>query len=435
MLGAKRLGLVAVAAWAVWVAWAVSGAAAIAAVPAPPKNVVLLIGDGMGAEHVRLAALYARGEGGGLAFEKLPYRADMTTDPIGRTRVVLGRTKKPITDSAAAGTAMATGRKAANGVVSLALPGDGRPLRTVLEVFRDRGARTGLVTTDGICGATPACFGAHTRSRADASGIARGYLTETRPNVLMGGASSRNPALAPAVVRLTGYTVVANRAEMAALKPGRDLYVWGQFGDGPMPYEYEHAEGLIKEANEEARLAAEELKAQGLLPRTPYAPRPDYDALPHLSEMTAKALELLAGPKGLFLMVESARIDHACHRHLPDQCVHETLEFEKAFTVVMEWARGRTDTLVIVTADHETGGLRIIRGWGKSGLAMIAWTTWGHTGVPVPAWSWGVGAERLTGTIDNTDLFAVMTGLEKPAPPPAEEVRLLVPAGAADPND
>ena len=431
-----RHGRIWLAAVAVLAVFGALGPVRAAAEERPqPRNVVLLIGDGMGPMQVRLAALFAYGEGGTLEFEKLPFRAHMTTDPIGKARIILGRTIKPVTDSAAAGTAMATGRKVKNGVLSAAIPGDGEPMRTVLEIFRDRGARTGLVTTDGICGATPAAFGAHTRSRADGSGIARGYLTETRPNVLMGGASSWSRALAPEAVRAAGYAVVTNRREMAALEPGKDLYVSGQFGEGAMPYEYEYAEGLVKQANEEARLAAEELAKEGLRPRVPYAPRQDYDTLPHLSEMAGKALELLDNPKGLFLMIESATIDHACHKHQLYQYVHEVLEFEKTFRVVWEWARGRTDTLVLVTADHETGGLGLVRGWGKSNLAIVDWKTWGHTGTPVPVYGWGAGAERVAGMMDNTDLFEVMTGLPKPPPPKDDAAGVRVPAGALYPGD
>lgn len=398
--------------------------------PPQPKNVILLIGDGMGPQQVRLAALYAYGEDGKLEFEKMPHRGEVTTDPVGETRVLLGRTIKPVTDSAAAATAMATGRKVRDGVLSAAIPGDGAPLRTVLEIFRERGARTGLVTSDDITGATPAAFGCHTKGRGDVDDIVRDYLEDSRPNVLFGGASSRGRGMTPKAARAAGYTVVTNRAEMLALKPGGErTLVLGQFGDGSMPYEYEHAEGLIKEANVQEQSDAEEYARDGLKPRAPPARRPDYDTLPHLSEMSAAALALLDNPQGVFLMIESGNIDHACHRHLLSHHVHETLEFEKTFRVVWEWARGRTDTLVIVTADHETGGLTLIRGWGKSNLTVIDWKNGGHTGVPVPVYAWGVGADRIRATIDNTELFEIMTGMPRPAPP-ADDV---MPAPAARP--
>ncbi len=376
----------------------------------PPRNVVLLIGDGMGFEQVRAAAFYLHGREGELAMEGLPHAAEMTTHPAG------GPGK--VTDSAAASTAMATGVKVGTGVISLRTPGDGMPLKTALEVFRDRGARTGLVTTTYMTHATPAAFAAHVPSRGMTGQIARQYLSRTRPNVLFGGALGAPPGagggMAPEAAREAGYTVVTTRDQMNALRPREGQHVSGQFGNGHMPYEYDFAQGVTDA----------------------------YDTLPHLSEMTAKAIELLENPNGFFLMVESGRIDHAGHRNELERNVFETVEFDRTVEVVLEWAatgrvrtspprrtatrpvrdqamgwvRGRDDTLVLVTADHECGGLRGVESRGTGTMPEAEFTSGGHTGVPVPLWAMGVGAEGVTGRMDNTDLFALMTGLEKPAP-------------------
>ena len=121
---------------------------------APPKNVVILIGDGMGFEQVKAAGIYANGAAGTLSFESLPYQADCTTYSANSS----------ITDSAASATAIATGHKVNNGVIILATPGDNSELETLLEYFKARNKSTGLVTTTYVSHATPAGFGAHESS-------------------------------------------------------------------------------------------------------------------------------------------------------------------------------------------------------------------------------------------------------------------------------
>ena len=141
------------------------------------RNVILCIGDGMGFEQVRAAGCFANGAAGTLAFEGLPYQGQVTTRSANAA----------VTDSAASATAMATGQKVDNGVISMAYPGNHGELETLLEFFRDRGKRTGLVTTTYMTHATPAAFGAHEPSRSNTSQIAADYLNQTLPTVLLGG--------------------------------------------------------------------------------------------------------------------------------------------------------------------------------------------------------------------------------------------------------
>jgi len=136
-----------------------------------------MIGDGMGFEHVKAGGMYLNGAPGTLCFESLPHQAQVMTRSANNS----------VTDSAAAGTAMATGNKVNNGVISMAYPGDGRELQTLLELYKARGTRTGLVTVDPVTGATPAAFGAHEPSRDNKSQIAADLLNQTRPNILLGG--------------------------------------------------------------------------------------------------------------------------------------------------------------------------------------------------------------------------------------------------------
>ncbi|MFQ6035677.1 MAG: alkaline phosphatase, partial [Sedimentisphaerales bacterium] len=129
---------------------------------AEPKNVIFFIGDGMGFEQVKAAGMYAHGQAGTLSFELFPYNGQLTTYAA----------NSPITDSAAAGTALATGVKVNNRVISMAYPGDGSELETLLEYFKARGKSTGLVTTTTMTHATPACFGAHEPARSNFEQIA-----------------------------------------------------------------------------------------------------------------------------------------------------------------------------------------------------------------------------------------------------------------------
>ncbi len=159
----------------------------------------------------------------------------------------------------------------------MAYPGDHSELETLLERFKTQGKSTGLVTTVYVTHATPAGFGAHEPDRNNYSQIANDYLTQTRPNVIYGGASYMGGAAG------ADYIVVTNRAEMLAYYDAApETMLSGQFDPGDMPYEADY----------------------------------DYDTgtIPRLSEMTDAALSILDNDAdGFFLMVEGGNIDHACH--------------------------------------------------------------------------------------------------------------------------
>ncbi|MFH1745548.1 MAG: alkaline phosphatase [Planctomycetota bacterium] len=344
-------------------------AAAQVSLAEAPRNVIVLIGDGMGFEHVAAAGMYAHGAPGLFPFESFPYAAEVTTCSANSN----------VTDSAAAGTAIATAHKVNNGVISMAIPGDGHDLQTLLEYSRDQGKRTGLVTSTYMTHATPAAFGAHEPSRNNLYQIAGDYLQQTRPNVLLGGGSN---GLTVYNAAAAGYTVVTDRVGLQALDPDSVEMVSGQFGTSHLPYEYDYFTG----GND------------------------GYDTLPHLSEMAAGALDVLdADPAGFFLMVEGGRIDHAAHDNHIQRNVFETIEFAHAVQDVFDWAAGRDDTLVLVTADHETGGLSVLQNNGQGNFPTVQWATDEHTGVNVPIYAWGVNAELVSGVLDNTDLFEIAT--------------------------
>ncbi len=323
-----------------------------------PKNVILLIGDGMGPEQIKAAGMYLTGQSGTLSFEALTQQGFVTTHSASAA----------ITDSAAAATAMATGYKVNNGVISMAFPGNGSEYQTLLEIYKARGARTGLVTSDAMTGATPAGFGAHEPSRSNTTQIASDYLNQTRPNVLLGGGGS---GMSVSAATSAGYTVVTDRAGMLAVNTGSVAYLSGQFGSGSMPYEYD---GL--------------------------------GTLPHLHEMAATALDIVDNdPDGFFLMIEGSNIDHAGHANDINRNVFETIEFHNTVQTVLNWAAGRTDTLIIVTADHETGGLTVIQNNGQGQFPTVTWSTTGHTATNVRISATGPNADCISGTIDNTQIF------------------------------
>ena len=330
------------------------------------KNVILVIGDGMGFDHVKAGGLYANGTAGSLSFENFPCRAEMTTTSL-----------SGVTDSAAAATAMATGTKVTNGVLSLAERGDGHELRTILEYARDQGRSTGLVTTTTMTDATPAAFGAHVLDRYWWDEVASDYLNGSRPNVLLGGGSE---GMAVAAAQAVGYTVVTDRVGLLGLDPEQQTYVSGQFGENDLPFE---VDGL--------------------------------GAMPHLSELTRVALQVLDNdPDGFFLMVEGGKVDKAAHDGETLRVVGEMKEMSKAVDEILLWAAGRTDTVVMVLADHETGQLQVVSGNGAGQVPNVIWATTSHNSDPVPVYLYGLSCDVLAPVIDNTQVPGILSGGQFP---------------------
>jgi alkaline phosphatase len=335
----------------------------------PPFNIIFILGDGMGFEQVKAASIYKNGAEGTLAFEAFPNQAEMTTYSA----------NSAVTDSAAAATAIATGIKVNNQVISMNIPGDSSELYTLLEYFKDKGKSTGLVTTTYMTHPTPAAFGAHETSRYNTNEIAVDYLQQSIPNALFGGGGY---GMTEANAISAGYLVVNDFQGMQSIDTESVTMVSGQYGIGLFPYEYDYFIGIDNR----------------------------YDTLPHLSEMTATALNILDNdPDGLFLMVEGGLIDYAGHGNSIERNILETLEFENAVQEVINWSQGRSDTLILVTADHETGGLTVLQNNGPGVFPGVSWSSGGHTGINVPVYAWGVNSDWIYGIMDNTDLFAIAT--------------------------
>lgn len=298
------------------------------------RNVILMIGDGMGAEHVWAAWLCNQGM---LNITSLPVTGFSITTSASHT----------ITDSAAGGTAIACGCKTRNGQVGV--DAHGVPVDSLAVQMQRVGKATGIVVTKSVTDATPAAFYAHVKSRKD------------------------TPAIAEALVG-AGFDVVA--------------------GGGAADFSTEQKERLQKNC----RLL--ELAADGECP--PASQRGTW-----LPQMVAKALCVLEqDEQGFFLMVEGSKIDMSAHvKDLPET-VRETLDFDQAVGVVLQWMRKHPDTLLVVTADHQTGGLSILGGNKEKGTVKGHFSTFDHSGVAVPVYACGAGAGVFAGVQENTALTA-----------------------------
>jgi alkaline phosphatase len=364
------------------------------AAQAKPKNVIFFIGDGMGPEQVKATRYY---KGSTLSFESFPYDGELYTYSKG-TDTKPGK----VTDSAAAATALATGFKVYNDVISIA-DGNypvgwdrGTDLYTLLEYFKDDDKRTGLVTTTYMTHATPAGFGAHQFSRSFCSQIAYDYLNETEPNVLFG---ARRYITETDAIN-AGYTVKK---------------CWDVGRDG-IPDD----EGLRWLNTETAKKVSGQFYGGSANSYNIPFEKKGVGDLPHLSEMTDWALKILDNDAdGFFLMVEGGRIDHACHNNLDnipvddriEVVIPEVNEFADAVQKAIDWATGRTDTLILVAADHETGGLTVLADNGAGNYPTVSWApSTGHTAANVPVYAWGVNSEMIYGNMNNTEMFGVCAG-------------------------
>jgi alkaline phosphatase len=299
----------------------------VGSLAAQAKNIILMIGDGMGPSHFGAAWLYSNRVLG----KELRMVEVMKS---GRTAYMVNDTADAIvTESAAAATQIACGVRVPARAVGMG-PDGKTPCTTVLELAKGKGLATGLVTTSGITDATPASFAAHVPHRSDEASVAAQEL-QLMVDVLLGG---RKQFFLPEAAggkrkdgrdlldeaRRAGYVVAGTASELQQANTGKIL---GLFNMGNMAYEIDRGK----------------------------------TAEPSLADMTAKTLEVLArNPKGFFVMIEGGRIDHAAHRNDAAATIRDTLAFDEAVGVALDFQRRNPDTLLIVTADHETGGMGII---------------------------------------------------------------------------
>ncbi len=367
------------------------------------SNVILCIGDGMGVSQVALARMKAAGLGGKLHMERLPVSGSVQTHSA----------NSRVTDSAAAGTALATGVKTKNGMIGMSP--EKQEYCTILEAAKATGMATGLVATSSITDATPASFGAHVKSRRMEDRIVEQLLGVPNADNRAGGSRANKVD-----VLLGGGRKFflpwsdpnsARRDRMSLLAAARNA-----------GYKYVETAEELQSIRHRPLLGLFQLDALTTLPPEP-----------SLALLTEKAIQALThandanddSEKGFFLMVEGSQIDWACHANDAKAAIRQILLFDQAVKAAVDFALRDGHTLVIVVADHETGGLTLVGGGDEDkgdAELTVHWSTRGHTGLPVPIYALGPGAQRFAGVCDNTDIpkrIALLLNI-RPFPRPAK---------------
>ncbi|MFV0505995.1 MAG: alkaline phosphatase [Bacteroidales bacterium] len=330
-----------------------------------PKNIILLIGDGMGASQVYAAFMANRAK---LNIMNMPFTGFSKTYSA----------NDDVTDSAAGGTALSSGKKTYNGALGVVAKGkDTIAIKTILELAEEKGLETGLVSSCAVTHATPASFIAHQNYRSYTEDIALDFLG-TDVDVVIGGGykyftNRKDGKNLINELKEKGYNVVRGTADDIAKAKGDKLY--GFTAEKHPAKSWERDYNLIPTAN--------------------------------------KALSVLSdAEKGFFLMIEGSQIDWGGHANDLKYTVEETLEFDQVVGNCINFADSNGgETLIIITADHETGGLAIKEGDMKNGLVKADWTTNDHSGIMVPVYAYGPGAENFTGIMENTAIFDKMKEL------------------------
>ncbi|MCZ4121049.1 alkaline phosphatase [Streptomyces sp. H39-S7] len=376
---------------------------------------IFINGDGMGAAAREAARLHLAGLDGQLAMDKLTASGQLTTTPHDPKSVV--------TDSAAAATAWATGEKTYNGAISVGV--DGNALATLGRQAKAAGKSTGLVTTAQVTDASPAAFFANTVNRSAQDEIARQYLDVSKPDVILGGgedwwlpkgtagAFQDKPAEDPTEGSLgtkgnlinkaqrAGYTYVSSAKQLDKAKGGKLL---GLFSNEEMFQQRPEGQGDV------------------------------YSPVVELATMTTKALTTLdKNKKGFFLFVEEEGTDEFAHANNGARLLQSMQQLEKTVAVARAYVATHPDTLLVVTGDHETGGLAVEENDAndESGTAISAedgpftiagstrtftvdWTTSGHTSVDVPVNASGPLSDRFSGKHPNTYVHDVLAQVLAP---------------------
>ena len=323
------------------------------------KNIILMIGDGMGTGQIYAGLIANMGHLN--MMEEFPITGFSKTYSADEL----------ITDSAAGGTAIATGEKTNNGMIGVTP--DNVPIQSILEIAEKRGKSTGLVATSTITHATPAAFIAHVASRNDYERIALQFL-DSDIDVFIGGGAvnfikrNDNRNLTKDLSK-KGYAICLSMDELDTCS-----------SDKIAGLVYESAPPSIMNGRGEM-----------------------------LIEATKKAIDVLSrNDKGFFLMVEGSQIDWGNHQNDIRYQTLEVQDFDRAVGEAIKFAKKDGETLIIVTADHETGGLGINGGDMSTGRIEAGFTTMGHTGVMVPVLAFGPKSELFSGIYENTEIFHKM---------------------------
>ena len=418
------------------------------------KNVIFFLGDGMGTQEITAARYYQYGAAGRMNVDRLPFTGFQTTWSVKPGTAPLLPDYDP--DSASTGTMWATGQKTIDERVSqgpsTALEVPGKNLPTVLEKAQRAGKATGNVSTAEITDATPAVLNSHISIRgcqgpqdtvktcpqetkaAGGLGSIAEQTVDHHVDVVLGGGRNRftqtisgGPDDGKTVEQSAtrqGYTEINTAAQLAAARSS-DKPLLGLFTGGNMTTEWTGPVATLGDGTPAQKCVT--------------GNRPASE--PSLSDMTRKAIQLLDSPrnrKGFFLQVEGASIDKQDHAANACAQIGETVAFDDAIGVALEYQRTHPDTLIVVTADHahtsqivgeDTSGTGNPTGYSnnlitKDGQTMrVTYGTAGgetrpaastlsqqHTGSVVPIWGGGPGGAAILGTTDHTDLFGVLQG-------------------------
>jgi len=330
---------------------------------AKPKNIILMIGDGMGLTQIT-AGMYINGNKLELeAFPVIGLHKSYAHDNL-------------ITDSAAGATAFASGVKTYNGAIGV--DPDTNAVKTILEEAEENGLATGMVSTSSITHATPASFIAHVAHRKSYEEIAS-YFLKTEIDFFLGG----------------GKKYFDQRE-----KDERNLYKELKEKDYQISdyFKSDFDDVVVNKGKNFAYFTSNEEplpKAQGR------------DYLPYASRVATSFLSKKGQEKGFFLMIEGSQIDWGGHANKSDYIISEMLDFDKAIGEVLDFAKRDGETLIIVTADHETGGYAINPG-STMDTIYGAFTSGYHTGVMIPVFAYGPGAEAFRGIYENTAIYDKM---------------------------
>lgn len=398
------------------------------------RNVILLIGDGMGDSEITIARNYQVGAAGRLALDTLPMTGAYTTYSVYKDDPSL---PDYVPDSAATGSAWSTGHKTYDGAISVR-PNE-KPAPTILELAKGAGYRTGDVTTAEIVDATPAVLGAHVVSRdckgpetmdeCPSNAIENGgqgsiaeQLTTTHPDVLLGGGATYFDQTVQAgqyqglsvrqQAQVSGYRITSTASELA--NAGLNKPILGLFADSNLDLEW----------------AGPTPTPNGTDPSTCHPNADRTASQPHLTDMTRKALHVLThqtdgADKGFFLQVEGASIDKQDHAANPCGQIGETVEFDKSVRIALRYQDRHPRTLIVVTADHGHTSQIVETGTTTPGVTATLTTHDGsdmtisyatapypasqqHTGTEVRIAASGPQAANVLGVTEQTDLFYTM---------------------------
>ena len=316
------------------------------------KNIIFMIGDGMGLEQISAAWVC---NGGKLNLD------NFTNVGIQRTYSA----NKLVTDSAAAGTALATGHKTDNGMISMTP--DTVAVKSLAEEAMEKGKRTGAAVTCRVNDATPAVFFSHSASRKNQEDI---------------------------VEQMAGSGVY--------FLSGGGTKFWRDREDGKDISEDVKARGYSYVETKEDLMAVENGPVIALMDT--YELKPSLDRGDILPASVTKALELLDNRKGFFLMIEGSMIDDGGHDNKAGHTMEEIFDFDRTLGIVLEWAAKDGQTLVIVTADHATGGMTLLSGSIDEKRIRVNYSTTGHNGIALPVFAWGPHSEDFVGIYENTEL-------------------------------